>query len=386
MSTISKVAEKYKQLYNSEPLIIQSPGRINLIGEHTDYNAGLVLPAAIEKYIYMAIGERQDTTVNIYSDDFLDNFTGTIDDLKGATKLWPNYLLGVIKEIQKTHKLSGFNIVFGGDIPISVGLSSSAALTVGTAFALNEVFNLGYSKLEIAKIAQISEQAYVQCGLMDQFVCVNGKKDHLVKLDCSTNEFEHIPFLTSDVKIVLLDSTIRSPLFLSDYNNRRLECQRGIEMVKKHVPEVTGLPDITEAMLNEFIKPYDEVVYKRCLYVVQEIDRVKKGSVDLKGNDFAAFGAKMFETHDGLQNMYEVSCPECDFLIDLVKPEKDVLGARIMGGGFGGCTINLINSASVESVIDKAKSAYESKFKKVLKAYVVSIGNGVEVVKSVELA
>ena len=202
MSTISKVAEKYRQLYNSEPLIIQSPGRINLIGEHTDYNAGLVLPAAIEKYIYMAIGERQDTTVNIYSDDFLDNYSGTTDDLKGATKLWPNYLLGVIKEIQKTHKLSGFNIVFGGDIPISVGLSSSAALTVGTAFALNEVFNLGYSKLEIAKIAQISEQAYVQCGLMDQFVCVNGKKDHLVKLDCSTNEFEHIPFLTSDVKIV----------------------------------------------------------------------------------------------------------------------------------------------------------------------------------------
>ncbi|MBC8051604.1 MAG: galactokinase [Sphingobacteriaceae bacterium] len=384
MGSLKTILDLYKEKHNSEPLLIRSPGRVNIIGEHTDYNLGSVLPAAINKYIFIAIGKRIDDEINIYAADYTDSYSGTLSSLEKAWKLWPNYILGVINEIKKDGKnLSGVNIVFGGDIPLAVGLSSSAAITCAAAFALNQLFALGYSKLELAKIGQMSEHNFVgvNCGLMDQYVSLFGKEGHLLKLNCRTNEHQYIPYPENNIEIVLFDSNVKHHLVSSAYNERREECQKGLDLVKAQVPGVTALPDITEEMLNKYVKPVDEIAYKRCLYVIQEIDRLEKVCKDLESEDFEALGQRLFETHNGLQNLFEVSCDECDFLVETVKQDLNVLGARMMGGGFGGCTINLIYKEAVEQVTEKLRNEYKAKFNKDLKVYTATIGNGTEEVK-----
>ena len=297
--------------------------------------------------------------------------------------LWPDYILGVVQQLlQRGYGFDGFNLVFGGDIPQGAGLSSSAALECATAFALNELFNLGVSRLDTALIAQAAENEFVgvKCGLMDQFASVFGKEQRLIRLDCADYSYEYIPFNSPDLCIVLFDTQVKHSLASSAYNERREQCERGVALIQQHHPEVSSLRDATMQHLEAYVKPIDTTVYRRCHYVVAEIGRLQDGCEDLKRDDFVAFGKRMFQTHDGLQSLYEVSCDELDILVDLVRNNEAVLGARMMGGGFGGCTINLVKIDQVQSVVNTVTAAYEEKTGRAAQAYIARISEGTNVI------
>lgn len=388
MANAASVSELYKRSFGTDFQLFRSPGRINLIGEHTDYNLGYVLPAAIDKAIYMAIGARSDDTVELLSADFDYTHSVSLDDVQPAWKLWPNYILGVIAEFKKAGKfMRGFNIVFGGDIPLSAGMSSSAAICTGAAFAINTLFDCGYSKLELAKLAVAAEHNYlkVRCGLMDPYVNLFGKENALVKLNCKTEEHEYIPFNNDAIEIVLFNTGVRHNFIklASVFDERRMQCQAGLDILQRHNPAIETVSQANKALLDALIKPYDESVYRRCLYVVEETNRVEAVSKAFISGDFMAAGRHLYAGHDGLKNLYEVSCEETDFLVEHVKQLNNVLGARMMGAGFGGCTINLIVSGTSEEVVANVKAAYKERFKKDLKVYHTSIGNGTEELKAI---
>jgi len=379
MDKISAVERAFIDQFNTKPILFCSPGRINLIGEHTDYNNGLVLPAAIDKYIYLAIAKRSDEEIHIYSDDYQDLYISSLGSLTQSGKLWPDYINGVIHQIQNIgKKLGGVNIAFGGDIPQGAGLSSSAAIECATAFALNTIFDLGFSTLELAKIGQAAENKFVgvNCGLMDQFASVFGKANNLIKLDCESFEYAYIPFNTKDYSLVLFDTQVKHSLASSAYNERRQQCEYGVELVKKHHPEIKSLRQVSHQMLNDFVKDVDEVVYDRCDFVVSEIQRLQDACNDLLKDDFQQFGKRMFETHEGLKAKYEVSCPELDFLVDFVKRFPGVIGSRMMGGGFGGCTINLIKTEALNRIADETLQAYKDSLGLDMRIYYVKIEDG----------
>ena len=379
---------KFQQLFGQEALIIRSPGRINLIGEHTDYNMGFVLPAAINKAIYLGIHLRKDQKISLYSIDYQDDYQTDLDAINRSGKLWPDYILGVVKQIQKNHSLDhGFNIVFGGDIPPGAGLSSSAALECATAYALNSIFNLNIQNMTLVCLAQAAENEFVgvKCGIMDQFASMFGKKDYLMRLDCRSLEYTYVPFHSDKLKIVLFDTRVKHSLASSAYNERREQCEAGVKLIQAVHPEVLSLRDASEEMLLEFVKPVNEIVYNRCSFIVGEIKRLLKSCNDLENNNMPAFGKRMFETHAGLKDLYEVSCQELDLLVDLVKNDPNVIGARMMGGGFGGCTINLVNSESVEALIKKVGDNYHAKTGTEMLAYVVEIEDGTGVLTKFSL-
>lgn len=365
--------------FGGEPLLVRSPGRVNLIGEHTDYNDGLVLPAAIDKDILLAIGKRDDDRISLYAMDQDEQHETKVGVWERSAALWPDYLIGVVQQLSKRgHRVDGFNLVFGGNIPQGAGLSSSAALECAVAFALSELYGLGIEKLDIALIAQAAENEFVgvKCGLMDQFASVFGKSDHLIKLDCRDFSYEYIPFKQEGIKVVLFDTQVKHSLASSAYNKRREECEQGVSLIAAHHPEVKSLREATLEQVEKLVKPVDETVYRRCRYVVSEIQRLQAGCEDLKKNDFAAFGKRMFETHDGLQHDYEVSCAELDTLVDLVRNDEAVLGARMMGGGFGGCTINLVKASEVERVVKDVSDAYQSRTGRAPETYIGQVGGG----------
>lgn len=375
----SDIIEKFTHAFQTKPVVIRSPGRVNLIGEHTDYNNGYVLPAAINKAIYMAISERADDELHILSYDMNAGYTGSIQYLQPSSLDWPNYILGVVQQLQKKgYTLHGFNCVFGGDIPVGAGMSSSAALECATAFALNEIFELGMDPLTMVKLSQKAENEFVgvQCGIMDQFASMFGKKDHVIRLDCYTLSYEYVPFNMAGIKIVLLDTNVKHSLASSEYNTRRQQCEVGVAMIQTHYPEVKSLRDATLSMLTECVAPADDIIFRRCKYVVEENIRLAEACIDLQKADIAAFGKKMFATHEGLSNEYAVSCSELDFLVNQVKDNSAVLGARMMGGGFGGCTINLVKEDAIDELIKTTAAAYQNAMGKELKAYIAQIENG----------
>lgn len=377
------VHEKYLELFGESPLLVRSPGRVNLIGEHTDYNQGLVLPAAIDKNIVLAIGPRDDRTIDLYSLDQRQSYTVSLDALNRSPLLWPDYILGVVEQLTKRgHALQGFNLVFGGDIPQGAGLSSSAALECATAFALSSIFSLDIQRLDIALIAQAAENEFVgvKCGLMDQFASVFGQEQRLIKLDCADFSHEYIPFNNPDLRIVLFDTQVKHSLASSAYNERREQCEFGVSLIQQHHREVKSLRNATIKQLDTYVKPVDELVYNRCLYVVAEIQRLQDACEDLKRDDFESFGQRMFETHHGLQHLYEVSCAELDVLVDLVRDHDAVLGARMMGGGFGGCTINLVKADRVEDVVAAVTKAYAEKTGKKAEVYIAKISAGTNLI------
>lgn len=377
------VYKKYEELHGDMPLLVRSPGRVNLIGEHTDYNQGLVLPAAIDKNIIVAIGKRDDNTIQLYALDQQQSYNAHLDSFGPSSILWPDYVLGVVQQLQQRgHRLAGFNLVFGGDIPQGAGLSSSAALECATAFALNELFELGISRLDIALTAQAAENEFVgvKCGLMDQFASVFGQEQRLIKLDCADFSYEYIPFNSPDLCIVLFDTQVKHSLASSAYNERREECERGVALIQHHHSHVKSLRDATIRQLDEYVRSVDATAYSRCHYVVSEIKRLQDGCNDLKRGDFIAFGRRMFETHEGLRHLYEVSCDELDTLVDLVQDNQAVLGARMMGGGFGGCTINLVKVEHVQTVVDTVTTAYNKKTGLTAQAYIAKISAGTNVI------
>jgi galactokinase len=350
----------------SYDLIVESPGRINIIGEHIDYNQGFVLPTAIDKNIifkFKKTGDEKNCT--IYSANFDTQFSFNLEDITPSDQQWENYLLGVISEIQKVSaKLQGFDCVLESDIPIGSGVSSSAALECGLAFGLNELFDLGFTKLELVKIGQMAEHNYVgtKCGIMDQFASVMSRANTVILLDCESLEFQYVPFEIKPYKILLLNTNVSHNLASGEYNLRRGQCEEGFELIKEYNDTVSSFRDVSLEMLLEIQGKVNPVVYNRCLFVVEEISRVKNAVVALKNNDLKVTGDYMYATHDGLQNLYEVSCPELDFLVEFSKIYEAVIGSRMMGGGFGGCTINIIHEDAITSFVQDAKKAYQKKF------------------------
>jgi len=376
------VKDKYKTLFGTEPIVVRSPGRVNIIGEHTDYNEGFVLPAAIDKASYVAVGLRNDDRISLYAEEFGDSFESSLTTLAPTDRGWPNYILGVADQLQKSgHALKGFNMVLSGDVPIGAGLSSSASIECATGFALNELFGLSISRLELVKLAQRAEHLFagVRVGIMDMFASAFGKQDHVIKLDCRSLDYEYVPLKMDGIKIVLFNSNVEHSLASSEYNMRRQQCEAGVALIKAHHPEVASLRDATMEMLHKYVEPADALVYKRCKYVVEEKERLLQGCEDLKRGDIKALGKKMFATHDGLSKEYEVSCEELDFLVDQVRNKEAVLGARMMGGGFGGCTINLVREDAVEDLIKETTTNYNQQMKLKLLSYIAQIEDGTSV-------
>jgi len=380
---ISTLEEKFKSLFNSEPLLIRSPGRVNIIGEHTDYNEGFVLPAAIDKAIYIAIGKRDDDIIHLYAQDYQQSHEVTLTTVAPTDKHWPNYILGIVDQLQKRgYNLGGFNLVIDGDVPLGAGLSSSAAVECATAFALNELFKLGIEKIEMVKMAQLAEQTFakVMVGIMDQFASMFGKKDHVIKLDCRSLEYEYVPLDLKGIKILLLNTNVKHSLASSEYNTRRQQCEQGVAWVKEKHPEVNSLRDVTMEMLNEHVASKDETIFKRCKYVVEENIRLLQGCEDLKSGDIEALGKKMFRTHEGLSKEYEVSCKELDYLVEYVKGNTSVLGARMMGGGFGGCTINLVKEEAIDELVKNISKDYQEAMNLELTDYIAGIEDGTSLI------
>jgi galactokinase len=292
--------------------------------------------------------------------------------------------VGVADQLIKTgHTISGFNAVVMGDVPLGAGLSSSAAVECATAFALNSLFSLGLDKKTMVQLAQKAENEFVglQCGIMDMFASMFGKKEHVIQLDCRSLNYAYMPFDTGNHGIVLFDTGVKHSLASSEYNVRRQECEKGVAVMQKKYPQVKSLRDANIEMVNDCLSSGDPLVYKRCRFIVEEILRLQDACKDLIQHDLASFGKKMFLTHDGLSQLYEVSCPEADALVDMVREEPSVLGARMMGGGFGGCTINIVKKESIEELIKKISPQYAAMFGRDLKTYVVNIDNGTSLVE-----
>ncbi|TDD78061.1 galactokinase [Flavobacterium caseinilyticum] len=377
---IHKTTDFFQQTFGSEPSkIVLSPGRINVIGEHIDYNDGYVLPAAIDKIICFAFEKNNSDTVKIVAIDLNDEFeVGINDDQKQTDSVWTNYLRGVLNQLKMNgYSVEGFNCVFSSNIPVGSGLSSSAALECGFLFGLNELFNLKIKPIDIALMGQKSEHwVGINCGIMDQFSSVMGLENKVIKIDCKTLDFEYHDANFSDYSLVLFDSNVKHSLMTSAYNERRQQCEEGIAIIKNNYPEITSFRDCNEQHVLELQHVMSTNVFKRCLYVVKEIRRVTQACDALDKGDIETLGKLMFETHQGLSVDYEVSCVELDFLVNTVKEVKSVIGSRLMGGGFGGCTINLIKKGQEENVKNKLSGLYQDEFGIELKIYDVKIGNG----------
>lgn len=375
-----KISKKFQELFNTTGSFYTSPGRINLIGEHTDYNGGFVFPGAIDKGMLAEIKPNGTGKVRAFSIDLDDyaEFGLTEEDAPKAS--WARYIFGVCREIIKRGgEIQGFDTTFAGDVPLGAGMSSSAALESTYAFALNELFDLNIDKFELAKIGQSTEHNYcgVNCGIMDQFASVFGQKGHLIRLDCRSLEYKYFPFdpESAGYKLVLLDSVVKHELASSAYNKRRQSCERVVVAIKRNHPEVDFLRDATMEMLNEVKADVTAEDYMRAEYVIEEIQRVLDVCDALEEGDYETVGEKMYGTHHGMSKLYEVSCEELDFLNDIAK-ECGVTGSRVMGGGFGGCTINLVKADKYDAFVKKAFAEYAKKFGHEPKLYNVVISDG----------
>ena len=375
---ISKIQEEFKIRYGEGGQLYASPGRVNLIGEHTDYNLGFVLPGAIDKSIYLALKPNDGTISRLYSVDY--DSTVTVDmNGEQPKEQWASYLFGVVQEMKKRGAIvPAFDCVFGGDVPLGAGLSSSAALECVTSFALNDLYNLGFSRKELAVIGQMTEHNYigVKCGIMDQFASLFGEKGKVIRLDCRSMEYELEPFNPVGYRVVLIDSMVKHTLASSEYNVRRSQCESGVSIIGKHANNISSLRDITIDMLNTYKSEMDEVVYRRCSYVIEENQRLIDGCQALKDGNYELFGSKMFGSHNGLSRDYEVSCKELDFIANIGMKTDGVLGARMMGGGFGGCVISIVNDSTYDTYIDDIKSKYASEFQVTPRIIDVVIGDG----------
>jgi len=378
---IQKTKEQFVKLFGKEPLIVVSPGRINLIGEHTDYNDGFVLPAAIDKKIVYAVAPNNTNQCKVYADFSKETITFSLDAVV-PTPGWINYIMGVVAMLQQRGlKVEGFDCVLAGDIPIGAGLSSSAAVEGGLVAALDKLFGFGLSRMDMALIGQQAEHTFpgVKCGIMDQFANLHGKKDQVMRLDCRSLHYEYFPFEFPGYKVVLCNSMVHHSLASSEYNVRRQQCEAGVKAIQQRHPEVKSLRDATLEMLEEVKAELPAKVYDRCVYVIEEISRVQEATGLLQQGKLSEFGKLMYETHEGLSKLYEVSCPELDFLVSLASEREEVAGARVMGGGFGGCTINLVAADKVEEYTEFVRSRYNKEYNKDPEIYVTTIENGVTV-------
>ncbi|MBR0298545.1 MAG: galactokinase [Bacteroidales bacterium] len=374
----TKLQEKFKALFGKEGRVFASAGRINLIGEHTDYNGGYVFPGAIDKGIMTVILPNGTSKVRLFSMDYNESTEFGLEEADAPSQAWARYVFGVCREtIKRGGKVEGFDAVFAGDVPLGAGLSSSAALESTFAFALNELFGNGIDKFELAKIGQSTEHNYcgVKCGIMDQFASVFGKAGSLIRLNCKTLEYKYFPFKPEGYKVVLIDSCVKHELASSAYNKRRESCERAAAAIRKNHPDVEFLSDAKRVWLDEVRAEIPEEDFLRAEYVIGEVQRVLDVCDALERGDYETVGELMYQTHFGLSRLYEVSCEELDFLNKLAR-KMDVTGSRVMGGGFGGCTINLVKEELYDAFIKAAKEQFAAKFGHEPKIYNVVISDG----------
>lgn len=371
-----------KTLGNTPQKIVLSPGRINIIGEHVDYNDGYVLPAAIDKIICFAFEKTNSKTSKIVAIDLGESFEINVEEpLALNDAIWTNYFRGVLQQLQnKGIAIEGFNCVFSSNIPVGSGLSSSAALECGFLYGLNELFHLNIKPVDIALMGQSAEHwVGINCGIMDQFASVMGKENQVIKIDCRTLEYEYHKADFSEYSLVLFDSNVKHSLFSSAYNQRRQECEEGVAILTAHFPEMTSFRDCTEAQILSIKDKMTEDVFKRSYFAIKEIKRVTLACEALDRGDILTLGQLLFDTHEGLSKEYEVSCAELDMIVDTLKKEPAVVGSRVMGGGFGGCTINLIKKGEEEAIRMKLAQLYQATFGIELKTYEVTISNGTSI-------
>jgi galactokinase len=360
------LAEEFRQLYGtrSRPEIFRAPGRVNLIGEHTDYNDGFVMPAAIDFDTWVAIAKREDGELHVRSQQFHEDAKLLLNNLSGPPrKHWTDFPRGVAAVLQVSgRELSGADLIVDGRVPIGAGLSSSASIEVAIALALLAVSNTGMPLLELVKACQRAEHQYVGtlCGIMDQFIAVFGRAGHALMLDCRSLQYETLE-IPANVRLVICNSMVKHELAAGEYNRRRADCEAGVSILQKHLPNVTALRDVTLADLEKYRSDLPEVVYRRCRHVINENQRVLDAAKALQSGDILRFGELMGESHRSLRDDYEVSSSELDLLVELASGREGVYGTRMTGGGFGGCTITLVRSDMAECFQHDLAEAYKTK-------------------------
>lgn len=375
---------KFEERFQLQPVFIQAPGRINLIGEHTDYNHGFVMPASIDKAVTLAIAPSSVTTCTLIAFDLNEEQSFTLDALEPSDD-WSTYVKGVVYGFQLLgYQPMGFQAIFSSSIPVGAGLSSSAALCSAFAFAINELFQFKLDRLALAKIAQQSEHLFagVKCGIMDQFASLFGKKDSVILLDCQNLQHHYFPLALTDHLLLLVDTKVKHSLASSAYNKRRESCEEGVAILQHEHTNVKSLRDVSKELLASHKSQLSEETYLRCSFIVGEIARTQQAAIFLKENKLPEFGALMYATHDGLSKHYEVSCAESDFLVGEAK-SFNLTGARMMGGGFGGCTLNLIQKEKLNVFKTAVSESYRKQFGSTPAFYEVSIEEGTHVISQV---
>lgn len=377
-TTLAQVLATFAEKFATTPRLYFSPGRINLIGEHVDYNNGFVMPAAINKGIWYAVAPNTTQVANFYAADLQESLSIALNDVHKMDG-WKNYVLGVLDQLQQAgHKVGGFDCVFGGNLPVGGGMSSSAAVECGLLVALNNLFELGLDKITIVKMAQKAEHTYpgVKCGIMDMFANMMGKMDHVILLNCMNLDYKYLPLPLTEYSIILINTKVHHSLAGSAYNERRNECAEGFRILQSLVPGITSWQDLKVQDVKNNKEHLPENIYKRSLYVTSEIERTLQASKHLENHELEQFGKLMFETHEGLSKVYEVSCPELDFLVEQAKKYDAIIGSRLMGGGFGGCTINLIKTSEWADITASITAAYKQAFNIDAEVYDMELSDG----------
>jgi galactokinase len=380
-STAGQLSALFREKFGTDAQIFCAPGRVNLIGEHTDYNDGFVMPAAIGFYTWVVAKKRQDGALKVYSDRYDEGVCLSLDELSGPPrKHWSDFIRGVAATLQEAgHKLEGANLVIHGDVPVGAGLSSSASLEVATSLALTRLSGIDLPRLELVKLCQRAEHEYVgtRCGIMDQFVVSFGAAGHALMLDCRSLDYELLP-IPPDLRLVVCNSMVRHQLITGEYNLRRADCEMGVKLLQSHLPGVSALRDVAMGDLERREQALPERIYRRCRHVITENCRVRKAAGALKSADAGQFGQLMYESHASLRDDYQVSCKELDLLVDLASSSPGVYGARMTGGGFGGCTVNLVRADCAAAFKAHIAQAYQEATGIAPLAYICEPAQGAE--------
>ena len=358
---IDALKQDFRRLFGTEPHVYRAPGRVNLIGEHTDYNEGLVMPAAIGFSTCVAITRRADTRVNVRSQTFGELISLDMSDHLTPRHAWSDYVVGVIDQIRKAGiPLCGADLLIQGDVPIGAGLSSSAAIEVATGLAVLTEHHQHVDKTQLALLCQRAENEFVgmRCGIMDQFISCCGRRDHALMLDCRSLEFKLLP-LSPEARMIICNTMVKHEHASGEYNQRRAACEEGVRILKQHAPAIRSLRDVSIDELERHRQKLSPIVYRRCRHVVTENDRVQRAASMLERGKLSEFGQLMAQSHASLRDDYEVSCRELDIMVDLALTQRGIFGARMTGGGFGGCTINLVDASQAESFRRQVAPAYE---------------------------
>jgi galactokinase len=375
----SGLMQRFRKLYGNEPILVQAPGRVNLIGEHTDYNEGFVFPAAIEFQTQITIAKRTDRRMIVTSENYAERVEFDLDQLpKEPRNQWSDYVVGIVGLLQrKVGGLPGADLLLYGDVPQGAGLSSSASLEVAVCKAFLELSGKGMEGVAIALLCQQAENEFVgaRCGIMDQFISVHGKKNHALRLDCRTLEYRLLP-IPPDVRLVICNTMVRHSLSGGEYNERRAECEAGARFFAERIPGVKSLRDVTLEEYEKFGGQLPEVIRKRCHHILTENVRVLQAAEALQAGDLKLFGRLMGSSHASLRDDFEVSCEELDLMVRLAVQNTGVYGARMTGGGFGGCTINLVQQSHVERFRENVAAGYEKGTGRAPEIYISSAADG----------